>query len=527
MHAPRPIRILALAAATAALLSACGGGDGGNAVESPAAADTVAAQTGAQISTAETSIGAVLVDPSGLTLYVFTDDVDSVSTCFDQCETAWPVVDGSLTASAALGLELDAIDRPDGSTQLRLNGRWPLYTFAGDAAPGDVNGHESGGVWFAVAADGTVIGLDPPATEPTAPAEDEAPAAPVTTELGDVLTNEDGLTLYAFSNDEPGVSNCNDPCSATWPPLQPSRVLGDVAEDRIDIIDRADGLQQVTLDGKPLYTYVDDLAPGDVEGQGVGDVWFAVGADGTVLIPPAVRIGSTDTGDVLIDPEGFTIYTFENDPAGASTCNDPCSSTWPPIPGDTVIGSQLSPGQFGQITRQDGTTQLTWNDAPLYRFVDDENPGDANGILVGDGVWNPIPAAFVHLAEEGAAPAGGGQAPAPTADGVHVANTSLGDVLVNAEGLTLYGFTSDTSNTASSCNDRCATAWPPVPGDQGVDGSLGLETTVIERADGSSQLVIGRWPAYTFSGDAAPGDVNGQGSGGAWFALAPDGSLIR
>ena len=73
----------------------------------------------------------------------------------------------------------------------------------------------------------------------------------------------------------------------------------------------------------------------------------------------------------------------------------------------------------------------------------------------------------------------------------------------------------------------CATAWPPVPGDATVDAALGLDVTVIERADGSSQLVVGRWPAYTFSGDAAPGDVNGQGSGGAWFALAPDGSLIR
>src|SRR5687767_7399828 len=104
MHAPRPIRFLALAAATAALLSACGGGGDDDAAESPAVADTVATQTGAQLSTAQTSIGEVLVDPSGLTLYAFTDDVDSVSTCFDQCETAWPVVDGSLSAPAALGL---------------------------------------------------------------------------------------------------------------------------------------------------------------------------------------------------------------------------------------------------------------------------------------------------------------------------------------------------------------------------------------------------------------------------------------
>jgi predicted lipoprotein with Yx(FWY)xxD motif len=55
---------------------------------------------------------------------------------------------------------------------------------------------------------------------------------------------------------------------------------------------------------------------------------------------------------------------------------------------------------------------------------------------------------------------------------------------------------------------------------------IGAEPSGIIRADGIGQLVIGSWPAYTFSGDAAPGDVNGQGTGGNWFALAPDGSLV-
>jgi predicted lipoprotein with Yx(FWY)xxD motif len=66
-----------------------------------------------------------------------------------------------------------------------------------------------------------------------------------------------------------------------------------------------------------------------------------------------------------------------------------------------------------------------------------------------------------------------------------------------------------------------------VPGDAGADPSVTAQTTTLERADGSSQLVAGEWPLYTFSGDSAPGDVNGQGSGGKWFAVAPDGGLYR
>jgi predicted lipoprotein with Yx(FWY)xxD motif len=51
--------------------------------------------------------------------------------------------------------------------------------------------------------------------------------------------------------------------------------------------------------------------------------------------------------------------------------------------------------------------------------------------------------------------------------------------------------------------------------------------TVVTRADGTHQLQAGKWPLYTFAGDAAPGDVNGQGSAGVWFAVNPAGGLIK
>jgi predicted lipoprotein with Yx(FWY)xxD motif len=106
-------------------------------------------------------------------------------------------------------------------------------------------------------------------------------------------------------------------------------------------------------------------------------------------------------------------------------------------------------------------------------------------------------------------------------------DTELGTVLVDAEGLTLYGLTDDTDGV-STCDGACAEAWPPLTVD-GSDLPAGLDSelfSVVERSDGTFQLKAAEWPLYRFAGDAAPGDTNGQGSGGVWFAVAPDGSLI-
>jgi predicted lipoprotein with Yx(FWY)xxD motif len=111
---------------------------------------------------------------------------------------------------------------------------------------------------------------------------------------------------------------------------------------------------------------------------------------------------------------------------------------------------------------------------------------------------------------------------------VMTGNTPLGGVLVDSNGRTLYGFTKDV-NGMSTCDGACASAWPPLT----INGSTlpaGLDATifsVITRADGSHQLKAGKWPLYRFSGDAAAGDVNGQGSGGSWFAVNPTGALHK
>lgn len=107
------------------------------------------------------------------------------------------------------------------------------------------------------------------------------------TELGEVLTSG-GKTLYIFTADTDGTSTCYEGCEDTWPPLL-ADAEGEVEVGEgldaglFDTSQRDDGTSQVTVDGQPLYFYAPDEEPGDVKGQGVGGVWFAVSPDGTPI----------------------------------------------------------------------------------------------------------------------------------------------------------------------------------------------------------------------------------------------------
>jgi predicted lipoprotein with Yx(FWY)xxD motif len=125
----------------------------------------------------------------------------------------------------------------------------------------------------------------------------------------------------------------------------------------------------------------------------------------------------------------------------------------------------------------------------------------------------------------------GSATPATAAAGaasVGTADTALGTILVDGGGMTLYAFTNDTGGQPT-CVDGCADAWPPafVDGEPDVGALDAAVFSVVEHPAGGSQLKAGDFPLYRFAGDQAPGDTNGQGSGGVWFVVAPDGSLIR
>ncbi len=109
------------------------------------------------------------------------------------------------------------------------------------------------------------------------------------------------------------------------------------------------------------------------------------------------------------------------------------------------------------------------------------------------------------------------------------AKTSLGTVVVDGKGMTVYVFDKDTANSGTSaCTGACLSAWPPVtttsstPAVAGVTGKVGTITT----PDGKKQLTLNGLPLYTYSGDAAKGDVTGQGLQGIWWVVSPSGDKV-
>jgi len=105
-------------------------------------------------------------------------------------------------------------------------------------------------------------------------------------------------------------------------------------------------------------------------------------------------------------------------------------------------------------------------------------------------------------------------------------NSTLGDYLTDDDGQSLYVFANDTSTT-SNCNGACATLWPPLIGSgvaaSGVTGSM---IGVVTRQDGNDQVTYNGHPLYYFKKDVNQGDVNGQGVGGKWWLIAPNGVPI-
>jgi predicted lipoprotein with Yx(FWY)xxD motif len=105
---------------------------------------------------------------------------------------------------------------------------------------------------------------------------------------------------------------------------------------------------------------------------------------------------------------------------------------------------------------------------------------------------------------------------------------SLGTVLVDSRGFTLYHLDGETA-TKFVCTGGCAQAWPPLQAKgtpSGGAGATGTMSTAM-RPDGITQVTYDGLPLYTFSGDTAPGQTNGEGVQGVWFAVTPDGKAAK
>ena len=143
-----------------------------------------------------------------------------------------------------------------------------------------------------------------------------------------------------------------------------------------------------------------------------------------------------------------------------------------------------------------------------------------------------LAAAALAVAACGSSVNSGGSTPAPSTASsgttLQTATIKGATVLTDSKGFTLYWFGPD-SATKSNCNGGCASVWPPAPAPaaagSGVTGAIGS----IKRGDGSMQATYRGHPLYTYTGDTAPGQANGNGinlNGGIWHEMTPSGAIV-
>ena len=247
----------ALGAATAAASSTSGYGSGMNTAAPSSKAQTVSVGQ-------NNTLGRLLVDGKGRTLYLFENDMGTTTACTGQCVSYWPAFMASSKARVGAGAKSGKVGTAHG--QVTYAGHL-LYYFVGDKNPGDVNGLKVGG-WDAVAPNGR------PVTVPN------TVAVAQNDKLGSILVDGNGRSLYLFTKDQGTTTACTGQCVSYWPALMASGQLR--AGSGLDPTQLASANGQVTYAGHLLYYYVGDKNPDDATGTSVAS-WFAVAPDGSAV----------------------------------------------------------------------------------------------------------------------------------------------------------------------------------------------------------------------------------------------------
>jgi predicted lipoprotein with Yx(FWY)xxD motif len=108
---------------------------------------------------------------------------------------------------------------------------------------------------------------------------------------------------------------------------------------------------------------------------------LGVAAQAKTTTRAKLQLRSGELGRFLVDGHGRTLYLFERDRRGRSACSGSCAKAWPPLltTGRATAGRGVSAKRIGSYKRRDGSTQVTYNGHPLYRFASDTAAGQAKG----------------------------------------------------------------------------------------------------------------------------------------------------
>jgi len=371
-----------------------------------------------------------------------------------------------------------------------------------------------------------------PSTSAKFPTQVARPTVSVINDSGSLIIAESGLSLYTFDNDSIDSSTCigtpddTESCAGKWPPL----LAGDgaVANDLMTIIARDTGDNQWAYKGLPLYQWFEDTAQGDINGDGIGGVWHLarpMPLSSEVIDGVATYVGNetvasvTDNAGVLeairVNKEGFTLYTFDNDPIDDTACADSCINAWPPLLAGA--GAMAMP-PLSIITTSNGYEQWTYKGKPLYFFVNDAAAGDVKGDEVGN-VWHTATKkpAIQRTTTNGRSLSATGKVNVLMPVGESTTDFSV--TAMDKDGFSLYIFDIDGVET-SNCEETCLVNWPAfVPNDGEV--AIG-DYSIFERSDGTKQWAHSGQPLYFFKNDIARSEINGDGIGGVWHLVEPE-----
>lgn len=361
---------------------------------------------------------------------------------------------------------------------------------------------------------------------------------------GQFLVDSKGVALYMFSDDVSGDSECTGGCLSIWPAAYiPTPTFSGVASTDFGEITRGDGKKQTTYRGFPLYYYSPTgngkaEAAGSTQGDGIDNEWFVVKPNYTVMLASQHLVGhdgknysiagveSDEETHYFVDGFGRTLYMFTNDTKNNNnfTAADLSNNgIWPVY--DAAIAdfpTGVNSADFGEITVTGTQKQLTYKGWPLYYFggtstVAGDTRGDTRGVsFPSPGIWHVVNTSTV---------------PAPAS--VTVSDNSIGKIMTDAKGVTLYMFAKDTDGI-NHCTGGCANTWPPFYSDVVTVGDASLaaaDFNVITRSDGAKQTTYKGWPLYYYSptGDGkheAAGTTAGDGIAGFWFASKSSYSMM-
>lgn len=235
--------------------------------------------------TSTQSHGDILTDADGNALYFFSPDVRGQSKCEGNCIANWPVFssDQLIPGSQLQPGDVSTITRSDGSSQTAFLG-WPLYYFANDNQPGDINGDGAGGVWFVAKPDYSIMVANEQLVGEDG--NNYTSEYEVGEENTTYFTDANGRTIYIFSFDEANTNNfTNEDFSnnGAWPifHIDIEALPTGLNADDFGVISVHGQQDQLTYKGWPLYYFGQDSERGDTKGVSFPNpgVWPIVNTD--------------------------------------------------------------------------------------------------------------------------------------------------------------------------------------------------------------------------------------------------------